>query len=65
MICGFTPEAGFTTKPLVTTSIIADYETAVGTPRPVDLQAIRKALERASVEFIDRDRPGVRLGRRK
>jgi hypothetical protein len=41
-----------------------DYVTGAGAPRQADLDAIRAALERAGVEFIDGDRPGVRLGKR-
>jgi transcriptional regulator with XRE-family HTH domain len=44
---------------VVTTALIADYELGVSTLRPADLKAIRAALEREGVEFIDQD--GVRL----
>ena len=49
---------------VVPTSLIADYETGANGPRQADLDAIRAALERAGVEFIDGDRPGVWLGKR-
>jgi transcriptional regulator with XRE-family HTH domain len=49
---------------VVPTSLIADYETGANTPRQADLEAIQAALERAGVELIDGDRPGVRLGKR-
>jgi len=49
---------------VVLTSLIADYETGANGPRQADLDAIRAALERAGVEFIDGDRPGVWLGKR-
>ena len=40
---------------------VTDFETGVLTLRPPDLDAIQHALERAGVEFIDGERPGVRL----
>ena len=46
---------------VVPTSQIADYETGAGVPRPGNLDAIQKALEKAGVEFIGGDRPGVRF----
>jgi hypothetical protein len=46
---------------VVPTSLIADYETGASTLRPADLDAVRAALERARVEFIDGNQPGVRL----
>ena len=42
-------------------SIIADFEAGVSEPRHVD--AIRQALERAGVEFIEGSRPGVRMAK--
>jgi len=38
---------------VVLTSIIADCEDGASTPRTADLEAIRKALERAGVELIE------------
>jgi predicted transcriptional regulator len=49
---------------VVTVTIIADFETGVGGTRPTDVDAIQAALEKAGVEFIDGDRPGVRLRKR-
>jgi predicted transcriptional regulator len=46
---------------IVPRALIADFESGVATPRPADLLAMRQALEDAGVEFIDGDRPGVRL----
>jgi len=40
-------------------AVIADFEAGVSEPRHVD--AIRQALERAGVEFIEGRRPGVRF----
>jgi hypothetical protein len=40
---------------------IADFETGVLALTPDDLDAIQDALERAGVEFIDGDSPGVRV----
>jgi hypothetical protein len=48
---------------VVTVTIITDFETGVGRTRPTDVAAIRAALEKAGVEFIDGDRPGVRFSR--
>jgi predicted transcriptional regulator len=42
---------------VVTPSIVAGYESGLMTPRPANLKAIREALEKAGVEFIDGDRP--------
>ena len=41
--------------------VIFDFEGGWGKPKPEDLASLRTALEWASVEFIDGDRPGVRL----
>ncbi|MFI5012607.1 MAG: helix-turn-helix domain-containing protein [Hyphomicrobiales bacterium] len=54
-------QAALAAVAVVPATVIADYETGAGTPRPSDLEAIRRALERAGVEFTDGDRPGVRL----
>lgn len=40
---------------------VIDFETGVLALRPPDLDAIQDALERAGVEFIDGDQPGVRF----
>jgi transcriptional regulator with XRE-family HTH domain len=48
-------------RAVVPTSLIADYETGANVPRQADLDAIQAALERAGVEFIGGDRPGVRF----
>ena len=40
---------------------ITDFDAGVLTLRPPDLDAIQHALERAGVEFIDGEQPGVRL----
>jgi predicted transcriptional regulator len=50
--------AGFAVVP---TSLIADYESRTIAMRATDVEAIRRALEKAGVEFIDSERPGVRL----
>jgi len=46
---------------VVPLSIIADFEAGVSEPRHV--VAIRHALERAGVEFIEGSRPGVRMAK--
>ena len=46
---------------VVSVASVTDFETGVLTLRPPDLDAIQHALERAGVEFIDEERPGVRL----
>jgi hypothetical protein len=48
---------------VVPVAVIADFEARVSVPRASNLDAIRAALERASVEFIGGDRPGVRLSK--
>jgi hypothetical protein len=40
---------------------VMDFEMGMLMLRPADLDAIQHALERAGVEFIDGDHPGVRL----
>ena len=42
-------------------AVIADFEAGVSEPRHV--VAIRHALERAGVEFIEGSRPGVRMAK--
>jgi hypothetical protein len=47
---------------LVPTFVIIDYEAEAVTPQRADLEAIRRAFERAGVEFVDvGGEPGVRL----
>jgi hypothetical protein len=46
---------------VVPITAIVDYEEDVATPRPVDLSALRAALEKAGVEFAYGE--GVRLSR--
>lgn len=46
---------------VVPVASIADFETGILVLRPDDLDALQDALERAGVEFIDGDRPGLRL----
>jgi hypothetical protein len=41
--------------------VIFDFEGGWGKPKAEDIASLRTALERAGVEFIDGDRPGVRL----
>jgi|HubBroStandDraft_1064217.scaffolds.fasta_scaffold1271189_1 predicted transcriptional regulator len=48
---------------IVPATLVADYEAGSVAPRVSDLAAIRQALERAGVDFIDGDRPGVRMGK--
>lgn len=45
----------------VSAATVWDYEAEIGLTRPDDIDAMRAALEAAGVEFIDGDRPGVRL----
>jgi transcriptional regulator with XRE-family HTH domain len=40
---------------------VSNIETSAYAGAPETLEAIRRALERASVEFINGDAPGVRL----
>jgi hypothetical protein len=47
----------------VPAALIWDYEAEIGTARAANLEARRQALEAAGVEFIDGERPGVRLRR--
>ena len=42
---------------------IVDFERSARAPRYVTLDALRRALEKAGVEFTDGDQPGVRLGK--
>ncbi|NPU09705.1 MULTISPECIES: multiprotein-bridging factor 1 family protein [Bradyrhizobium] len=44
-------------------STIRDFEKGRRLPAINNLAAIRRALEAAGVEFIDGDKPGVRLNR--
>jgi hypothetical protein len=46
---------------VVPVALVTDFETGILTLRPPDLDALQHALERAGIEFIDGDRPGVRL----
>ena len=46
---------------VVPAAVIYDFEGEFGKPKPEDLKAIQDALERAGVEFIDGEQPGVRL----
>ena len=46
---------------VVSATTVWDYEAGVGHPKPADIEAMRTALERAGVEFIDGEQPGVRL----
>jgi hypothetical protein len=46
---------------VVPATLIADYESSSIAMRVADVEAIRRALEKAGVEFIDGERPGVRL----
>jgi hypothetical protein len=41
--------------------VVFDFEGGWGKPKAEDLDAIQHALERAGIEFIDGERPGVRL----
>jgi|HubBroStandDraft_4_1064222.scaffolds.fasta_scaffold197803_2 predicted transcriptional regulator len=52
--------AGAAAVPL---ALIADFESGAGTPRPADVEAIQKVLERAGVEFVDEI--GVKLSARR
>ena len=45
---------------MVPATVIADFETGAWT-RPLDVNTLRDALERAGVEFTDGERPWVRL----
>jgi transcriptional regulator with XRE-family HTH domain len=42
---------------------ISDFEAGKRRPRATSLNAIRAALEAASVEFTNGDKPGVRMGK--
>ena len=42
-------------------AMVMDYEMGKLTLRPADLNVIQHALERAGIEFIDGDRPGLRM----
>lgn len=43
---------------------VANFETEVYAGDPATLQKIRRALEKAGIEFTNGDAPGVRLKRR-
>ncbi len=45
----------------VGTKTVVDFERGKRTPYPRTLEDIRRALERAGIEFIDGNAPGVRL----
>jgi len=45
-------------------STVIDFERARRTVAEPSVQAIRSALEAAGIEFVNSDRPGVRLARR-
>ena len=44
--------------------VLEDFEAGRSTPSDDNLDALRTALEHAGVEFINGDRPGVRLRKR-
>jgi hypothetical protein len=46
---------------VVPCEVIEEFEAGGATPNKDDLAAMRVALEWADVEFIDSERPGVRL----
>jgi hypothetical protein len=46
---------------VVPVAVITDFETGVATPRHDTIVAIQGALEKAGVELLDGERPGVRL----
>jgi hypothetical protein len=48
---------------VVPVASVTDFEMGILTLRPPDLDAIQHALERAGIEFIDEDWPGVKLKR--
>jgi len=48
----------------VSLSTVADFEKRRRSPIANNLQAMRAALEKAGVEFLDGDAPGVRLRKR-
>ena len=48
---------------VVSATKVWDYEAEIGKTRPADIDAMRTALENAGVEFIDGDRPGVRMAK--
>jgi predicted transcriptional regulator len=54
-------QAGLAGIAVVPVPVITDYEAGAGTPRPADLEAIQRQLERAGVEFTNGSQPGVRL----
>ena len=48
----------------ITKKTIADFERSATQPRPETLMRILAAFEDAGIEFLDGNRPGVRLRRR-
>jgi hypothetical protein len=46
---------------VVPPALVADFEMGFLTLQPPDLDAVPHALERAGVEFINGERPGIRL----
>ncbi len=55
-------QAGLAGAAVVPTTVVAYYESGVGTPGPAHLKAIQHALERAGVEFTNvGGAAGVRL----
>lgn len=45
----------------VPVALVKGFEMGILTLRPPDLDAIQQALERAGIQFIEGDRPGLRL----
>ena len=45
----------------LTTSTVGAFEGQKGTPQPMTVGLLRRALERAGIEFTDGDMPDVRM----
>jgi DNA-binding transcriptional regulator YiaG len=54
-------QAEFARAAVVPRHVVSDFEVSSLRPNPAYLEAIRRTLERAGVEFVDGEQPGVRL----
>jgi hypothetical protein len=55
---------GLSAKSGISVTTIRHFETGVTKANPATIIVLRQALEKAGVEFIDADHPGVRMKRK-